>query len=366
MKKSKKYFFTLFYFISFYNMIKFTMIDKKGVIRMFNCVYKFLNKDDEIIYIGKATNLRARLNSHNHLDAECYKERERIEFVQFDTTDDMDLAERYYISKYKPKYNQDHRDKDVKLSLLELDCKLWTEFNRQILDVNISYENKTLKFEMEEYRNKLNEYRENSENAEANYYKESNPDTKKLMKQSKANLNELELEIKNALIGNYLIEPWKSDIYVKYNIYDDEDIINIEFKKIEDSIFNICHERILENGYYKVKEYQRFESDLVTVRDSWTRLLKESYFVEYGLIRDFWAIEPSKRKEFFDRVTKNVEDRLSIVFGKLIQDVVITDDENHLIKGFCGYYDTIKTKEAFLVMKPINPVNTNQLKQAND
>ena len=40
---------------------------------MIYCVYRFIGKNREILYIGKADNLKHRLNGHTHLPEECYK-----------------------------------------------------------------------------------------------------------------------------------------------------------------------------------------------------------------------------------------------------------------------------------------------------
>ena len=40
---------------------------------MKNCIYRFLNKNKEVIYVGKAKDLNKRLSTHKHLDIECYK-----------------------------------------------------------------------------------------------------------------------------------------------------------------------------------------------------------------------------------------------------------------------------------------------------
>ena len=77
-----------------------------------NCVYRFLNESGQIIYIGKATFLKTRMSNHNHLSSNCYKETAKIEFMSFQTKDDMEFAEAYLIAKHKPKYN----DKCVKKS----------------------------------------------------------------------------------------------------------------------------------------------------------------------------------------------------------------------------------------------------------
>ena len=92
---------------------------------MNNCVYRFLNEMNEVIYVGKAKNLKNRLGSHTHLPPECYEERQKIEYVVFETEADMDFAERYYISKYKPKFNVAMAERDITINTFELDTKVW-------------------------------------------------------------------------------------------------------------------------------------------------------------------------------------------------------------------------------------------------
>jgi excinuclease UvrABC nuclease subunit len=69
-------------------------------VKMRNCVYRFLNKDNKVIYVGKAKDLKSRILNHKHLSEECYKERNKVEYVRFVSEDDMDFAERYYIMKF--------------------------------------------------------------------------------------------------------------------------------------------------------------------------------------------------------------------------------------------------------------------------
>lgn len=95
---------------------------------LINCIYRFLNDKNEIIYVGKATNLRLRLENHRHLSDECYTERKRIEFTVFETEDEMDFAERYYIPKYKPKYNDALTNKTINFNIYEFDNAKWYEF----------------------------------------------------------------------------------------------------------------------------------------------------------------------------------------------------------------------------------------------
>jgi len=97
-----------------------------------NCIYRFVNNNNEIIYIGKALNLQTRINNSGHitkhLPEQCYAEIAVIEYVDFKTKNDMDFAERYYIQKYNPIYNDVHSDKPITIEIGELDTKLWFKY----------------------------------------------------------------------------------------------------------------------------------------------------------------------------------------------------------------------------------------------
>lgn len=99
---------------------------------MKNCVYRFINKNAEVIYVGKAKDLKQRLNGHTHLPKECYKETTHIEYLQFETEDDIDFAERYYISKLKPKFNIIHSCKDIRININELNEKEWKVYSKGV------------------------------------------------------------------------------------------------------------------------------------------------------------------------------------------------------------------------------------------
>jgi excinuclease UvrABC nuclease subunit len=72
-------------------------------------VYKFLDDNNNIIYIGKAKNLNHRIINHfgkfGHLPKECYKNISKIEYCIFNTNTDMSIFEIYMINKYRPIYN---------------------------------------------------------------------------------------------------------------------------------------------------------------------------------------------------------------------------------------------------------------------
>ena len=73
-------------------------------------VYRFLNEESEVIYVGRTNSLRTRISSHfsvnGHLPEGCYNNTKRIEYIEMDSEIDMVIKEIYYISKFKPFYNR--------------------------------------------------------------------------------------------------------------------------------------------------------------------------------------------------------------------------------------------------------------------
>lgn len=75
-------------------------------------IYKYLNEQQEIIYIGKAKDLRKRVSSY-FVNSQQHSNRIKrmvhfickIEFVIVDTEQDAFLLENSLIKKYQPRYN---------------------------------------------------------------------------------------------------------------------------------------------------------------------------------------------------------------------------------------------------------------------
>lgn len=97
---------------------------------MKNCVYRFLDKNENIIYIGRAKNLENRLKGHRHLSEECYIECKYVEYTCFENEDEMELAELYYIKKLKPKYNIIGVGTHNIFNISELDNKKFKKFKK--------------------------------------------------------------------------------------------------------------------------------------------------------------------------------------------------------------------------------------------
>ena len=73
--------------------------------------YQFFDKTGEIIYVGKAKNLKRRVSSYFHKKHESPKlqvmvpQIVKIEFIVTDSEVEALILESHLIKKYKPKYN---------------------------------------------------------------------------------------------------------------------------------------------------------------------------------------------------------------------------------------------------------------------
>ncbi|MEM1123897.1 MAG: GIY-YIG nuclease family protein, partial [Bacteroidota bacterium] len=75
-------------------------------------VYRFLAKDDTILYVGKAKNLKNRLSSYfgskkhqQNKTRALVKNAERFEYTIVETEQDALLLENTLIKKFQPRYN---------------------------------------------------------------------------------------------------------------------------------------------------------------------------------------------------------------------------------------------------------------------
>jgi excinuclease ABC subunit C len=80
-------------------------------------VYKFFDKDEKILYIGKALNLRTRVNSYFRSDVydrprirQMMPKVENLEIIETNNEIEALVLESALIKKHKPKYNSDLKD----------------------------------------------------------------------------------------------------------------------------------------------------------------------------------------------------------------------------------------------------------------
>lgn len=128
-----------------------------------NFVYKFLNEDNEVIYVGKTSNLPVRLAHHlsksnSHLPEEARSEISKVQYMVIGLTSLMDIKEIYYINLYKPKYNQKYLYSDeYSFIITDFLNDVWIDYNLDFLK-NINKENLYLKIKSIFKRKRGNNY----------------------------------------------------------------------------------------------------------------------------------------------------------------------------------------------------------------
>ena len=89
-------------------------------------VYRFMDKNNKVLYVGRTHDLKRRLRSHlsnGHLPTDCYSSIYKIEYMMLENFADMALYEVYMINKFCPEYNT--QDKSNTPSTIELPIKEW-------------------------------------------------------------------------------------------------------------------------------------------------------------------------------------------------------------------------------------------------
>lgn len=74
-------------------------------------VYRFINIQQQIVYIGRTNNLKRRLTREHftergHLGETCYRETQNVEYARVASVNESKMYEMYLIEKYQPKYNE--------------------------------------------------------------------------------------------------------------------------------------------------------------------------------------------------------------------------------------------------------------------
>lgn len=94
-------------------------------------LYRFLDKNNDVIYIGRTNDINRRiLREHfthkTHLDIRCYLETEKVEYVKFENESEQVAYEAILINKQKPKFNRQFNDRaEFEIKMPELN---WVEF----------------------------------------------------------------------------------------------------------------------------------------------------------------------------------------------------------------------------------------------
>jgi len=100
------------------------------------CVYKFIDKDNNIVYVGKSKRLAARMIQHfrtdGHLSNDCYDNVASVFYCKLNTKIEMDIYEIYLIDKYRPQYNTVFVYESNEISNIVLPQLEWCDYNLKI------------------------------------------------------------------------------------------------------------------------------------------------------------------------------------------------------------------------------------------
>lgn len=81
-------------------------------------IYKLLNINDEVIYVGQTTNMNKRMYDHkinNYKNWDLYSNIYKIRYAEVESDYHMNIYEIHYICKYDPKYNIQFKTNNKKL-----------------------------------------------------------------------------------------------------------------------------------------------------------------------------------------------------------------------------------------------------------
>lgn len=125
-------------------------------------LYKFINKDNNVIYVGQTENLKKRIASHR-AEKIWFNEIIKIEYHICKSKIDVDIYELYYINKYKSKYNSEllYRD-NCSFELVDL-CFIEYDMNniKARVDAFCTHRNSALELNHKSNKDILDFYSEN-------------------------------------------------------------------------------------------------------------------------------------------------------------------------------------------------------------
>lgn len=368
-----------------------------------NCIYRFLNDNNEIIYIGKAKNLKQRLSSHTHLPEGCYDEVKEIEFIMFDTEDDMDFAERYYIPKYNPIYNTIWSERKITLSIPDLDNKHWLKYTNdkdieiQILKLEGKWTEPKVLVTKEDYDREINllkeELKDEKSNRDSIIDKQrrlmDEMDNTAFMKEmrSKGNVyfDRCELAFRNLKTWDILDVEFNEEFEekcIRYNILDEEfkyttskmselekELIKLKEKRLlivlgKENVKKL--DKVLYNEYIKYGVYSKDEllvCKIKYIRDKYVNQYKETvesrgfYDINtiinmvysdmgIGIRPDEWAnkFKIQELETAANICVEEIKDKFAKMFGEFKQELILSNETSMLAPRY-------KIPTALLVMK---------------
>ena len=96
-------------------------------------VYRLVNDENEVVYVGKTESLPTRTNQHfsknSHLFPRLKKdEKLRLQYIAMTSSALMDIREIYYINLYKPKYNMTYMNDEPSIFISDFKTDVWLDY----------------------------------------------------------------------------------------------------------------------------------------------------------------------------------------------------------------------------------------------
>ena len=118
-----------------------TTFEQEGLPTQGFFLYRWFNNNNEIIYVGKTTDLRRRMNDHKR-DNTKINEAVRIEYVDvqhlgIQSSDNLEWLEDYFINLYHPKYNKRHNYPTFTVPEIPMYTELqWTNITTKVFTLS--------------------------------------------------------------------------------------------------------------------------------------------------------------------------------------------------------------------------------------
>lgn len=127
---------------------RYAKIKSKGL----KFVYRLINEDNEVVYVGKTESLPTRTNQHfsknGHLYPKIKNEKLRLQYIAMKSTSLMQIREIYYINIYKPKYNTIFMNDEPSIHMTDFSTDVWldyTDANNIIVQDHLNVKNEFIK-----------------------------------------------------------------------------------------------------------------------------------------------------------------------------------------------------------------------------
>lgn len=289
--------------------------------KLVNCIYRFFNIDGEVIYIGQAKDLHKRLSNHTHLPQECYDERVDIDFAVFETADDMDLAERYFIPKYKPKYNKMMKSNTLSVDIDRFEAVQWFKYNPHMIIENKDELEKLL--ELYELNRRIRTIEEAIQILKSEETQVSNPKIEHM----RSDLYRNQKKRLKLLLGAEEFDKLTNEeiaLFIQYDETDKSKIISMICEEITNKYTTQLTHDLLEYGYYNYTKlieavYGEFKRNPYFNDKAWIDWIDNQ---STGVIHKYYT---EGMVSLIQCVLNRIEDVITFQFGLLKEDTIIVD-----------------------------------------